>query len=218
MLKTIVIGDVHGCHKELIKLMKVLKTKANYNPQEDKLIFLGDYIDRGDNPRLVVRYIRKLQKNNPNVIALMGNHEDMMIQYYNGDEYSPWFYNGYEKTIASYRGHLKEFNSDLEWMEKLPLYYEDENFIYVHAGVNSKKPMEDQNIDTLLWVRDSFIYDTNPYYKRVIFGHTPDLSSPYYTCSKNICIDTGCVFGGSLTALVIENGIEKEYYSIASIN
>lgn len=214
-MRTIVVGDIHGCCKELKQLISELIECKKYNPKKDRLIFLGDYIDRGDDPRGVIRYIRRLQEKYDNVIALMGNHEDMMIKYSNGDKYSGWEYNGYEKTLWSYAEHKKELADDYKWMKNLPLYFEDEHRIYVHAGIEPGVPMENQKRETLLWVRDNFIYDCRDFSKRVIFGHTPDLSSAYKTIAGNIGIDTGCVFGGKLTALLIDaDGIEQEIYSV----
>lgn len=215
-MRTIVIGDIHGCYNELKKLISDLITENVYNHKKDKLIFLGDYIDRGDDSRLVVKFIRSLQEENKwDVVALMGNHEDMALEYFAGDKYSGWTYNGYEHTLKSYEGHDDELLDDLEWMKTLPLYYEDDNFIYVHAGINKRLPMDKQLKNTLLWTREAFLYDSSEYDKRVIFGHTPTYFEPYYSyCGNDICIDTGCVYGGSLTALVIEDGKEKEFYSV----
>lgn len=215
-MRTIVVGDIHGCFNELFELIEHLRLNKLYNAKKDKLIFLGDYIDRGDKSRYVVKFIRKLQKNNPNVIALMGNHEDMAVEYFDGFRYSGWTYNGYEHTLESYKGYDKELKDDIEWMRGLPLYHEDDDFIYVHAGVDLYEDnMENQLKETLVWTREEFIGSIKKYHKRVIFGHTPSrLGSPYFTCNNNICIDSGCCFGGALTALVIEDGIEKTFYQV----
>lgn len=216
-MRTIVIGDIHGCYHELKRLLRKLKDSGKYNKKTDKLIFLGDYIDRGDNSRLVVKLIRKMQKNNKNVIALMGNHEDMLINYINNGNID-WAYNGANKTLNSYTGFESEFESDIEWMKSLPLYHKDKNFIYVHAGLDLKKPLNEQTRNTMLWTREEFIYDTTKYNKRVIYGHTPSvaitgLNKPY-TFNNNISIDTGCVFDGALTALIIDNGKVKEFIQV----
>ena len=70
------------------------------------LIFLGDYIDRGKDSKLVVKKIRELQEHNSNVIALMGNHEDMLLNCLRGDD--TWLYNGYNATLESYKGCFDE--------------------------------------------------------------------------------------------------------------
>lgn len=217
-MKTIVIGDIHGCYNELKDLLLTLEMEGVYNKNTDKLIFLGDYIDRGKDSRLVVEFVRSLQKNNDNVIALKGNHEDMLLDYYKGVD-DCWTFNGCEETIESYRGYNEQFHDDVKWMRDLPLYHKDKHFVYVHAGIDVDKPLGQQNKHTLLWVREAFIYNAKKYHKKVVFGHTPTLSlnktdKPVYTFAGNIAIDTGCVFGGSLTALIIENSEVKGFYQV----
>ena len=217
-MKTIVIGDIHGCYNELKTLISDLEINGEYNKNTDKLIFLGDYIDRGEDSRLVIEYIRNLQEDNDNVIALMGNHEDMLLNYYKGMDMT-WTYNGYNSTMKSYNGFNEQFKSDIHWMKNLPLYYEDDYFIYVHAGVDVSKSMQEQDKHTLLWIREDFIYNEEEYNKRVVFGHTPTLfltdeHSPVYTMNGNIDIDTGCVYNGALTALIIEDSEITKYYQV----
>lgn len=219
-MRTIVIGDIHGCYRELEALISGLIEEERYTPEKDKMILVGDYIDRGDNPRLAVKYVRELQEMyGENVIALMGNHEDMLLAYVNNEE-PGWLYNGYYSTILSYEGYEEEFLNDVLWMAGLPLYYEDEYFIYVHAGINKGRVMSQQDVYTLLWTRQEFYFDPRTYEKKVIFGHTPtmflgDGYSPLWLNEGNdIAVDTGCVYGGKLTALIIENDRIIEYCQI----
>lgn len=214
-MRTIVIGDIHGCYEELKQLIVDLKDNREYNKDTDRLIFLGDYIDRGKDSRKVIEYIKELQEENNNVIALMGNHEKMCIDFM-ARSYDGWLYNGYIPTIDSY-GSYKELEKDIGWMRSLPLYYEDENFIYVHAGINPNKPLEQNSEFELLWQREDFIYNRTKINKTVIFGHTPsqlmtDSDKPYKTSAGHIGIDTGCVFGGYLTALIIKDGDVAKFY------
>ncbi len=215
-MRTIVIGDIHGCYDELKDLISTLETEGEYNKGIDKLVFLGDYIDRGENSRLVIEFIRNLQENNDNVIALMGNHEDMLLDYIDGLS-DDWLWNGHTSTMNSYEGFRNQFNSDVQWMRSLPLYHEDEHCIYVHAGINAYRPMEKQDKKTLLWVREQFIYSVKEHYKTVIFGHTPTVNltgeyKPVRTYVGNYDIDTGCVYGGALTALILDDGEANGFY------
>ena len=220
-MRTVAISDIHGCYDELVNLMQDLVDSEVYDPQTDKLIFLGDYIDRGDDSKKVVQYIRNLQKNNDNVIALMGNHEMMCVDYLR-EESNNWLFNGCNNTIESYRGDKKQLINDAEWMEQLPLYYEDEHFVYVHAGINPNKPLDEHSKYELLWVREPFLYDVSKFPKTVIFGHTPSISmmegdKPYRTFAGNVCVDTGCVFGGKLTALIITDDNIEGFYQAEKI-
>lgn len=199
------VGDIHGCYQELTMMMDEIRKKG-YDPKSDKLIFLGDYIDRGEDSKSVVRYIRNLQENNENVIALMGNHEKMCIDFNAGTDRA-WLWNGCKSTIASYGG-LKNLESDIEWMKGLPLYHEEDDFVFVHAGIDPDKPLDEHSEEELLWVRDEFLNSTKAFPKKVIFGHTPSLMitrkcEPYITPAGNIGIDTGLVYGGGLTALIV---------------
>ncbi len=221
-MRTIVIGDIHGCYDELKDLIETLETEGEYNKGIDKLVFLGDYIDRGDKSKQVIEFIRNLQMNNDNVIALMGNHEDMLLSYLdNGDE--NWEWNGHRSTLNSYDGFTKQFHKDVKWIRTLPLYHEDEHCIYVHAGINPYKPMEEQDRFDLLWVREEFIYSMKEYYKKVIFGHTPTVhitedTKPVCTFTGNIGIDTACVYGGALTALILDDGETNGFFQTRKTN
>lgn len=217
-MRTIVIGDVHGCYNELKELISALEENNEYDKNIDKIVFLGDYIDRGKDSRLVIEFVRKLQKEHNNVIALMGNHEDMLIDYRDGLNHI-WLYNGYDTTKDSYEGFDEQFEDDVNWMRSLPLYHEDEHFVYVHAGINPTIKMNKQDKNTLLWVREEFIYDERAYDKTVIFGHTPTANlngswMPVETFADHVGIDTGCVFGGALTALIIKDGEIDGFYQV----
>lgn len=220
-MRTFVIGDIHGCYYELKSLLNKIREEEKYNNKIDKLVFIGDYIDRGDNSRLVIKLIKELQNNNNNVIALMGNHEDMLINYLNKENNS-WMFNGANSTLNSYMNFDNDFQNDVKWIKQLPLYYEDNDFIYVHAGLDLNKPLNKQERNTILWIREDFIYSDIKYDKRIIYGHTPTIfineNTIPYSNNNNICIDTGCVYGGALTALVIEDSKVKKFVQVKNFD
>ena len=137
----------------------------------------------------------------------MGNHEDMLLEYVSHGDIT-WRVNGYEATLASSRGYYEQFLDDIKWMENLPTYFEDDKFIYVHAGINPWIAMEKQSYSTLIWTREKFYNWENSLGKRVVFGHTPTQlingQALPIEVNGNIALDTGCVFGGNLTALMID--------------
>ncbi|MBM7616160.1 hypothetical protein JOC73_002736 [Alkaliphilus hydrothermalis] len=109
----------------------------------------------------------------------------------------------------------------VEFFNSLPLYYEDESFIYVHGGIRPGVSMQHQVEDDLLWIREEFFYSPKTFEKPVIFGHTPTKyitgSWAPYIKKDRIGIDTGVVFGGSLTAIEISHGEITEIYQVAKL-
>ena len=205
--RIIAVGDIHGCYYTLLDLLEKIKYDKNY----DKLIFLGDYIDRGKNSFEVVSYLINLQKTvgNNNCICLMGNHEDMII---NGDK-SLWDLNGGKNTRRSYYKNNYFWKNHFWWFKKLPLYYEDKDFIFCHAGLTNNK-LKNNSRDDLLWNRSWITYKTSYNEKTVIFGHTPsDNGYMYQTMDGSICLDAGCVFGRNLCAMIVENSKCSFVYS-----
>ena len=194
---TYVIGDVHGMYESLLPLLDILPLKVN-----DTLIFLGDYIDRGPDPKRTVELVKSLSSVYK-TITLKGNHEDMMMKCLKGIDCVVWRYNGADATIRSYRD-FEGIKEDLDFFLSLKLYHEEGNFVFVHGGVRPGVPLEDQNEFDLLWIRDEFIFSENPLPgKIVVFGHTP-FKEPLIMEDK-IGVDTGCVYGGMLSAIRLED-------------
>jgi serine/threonine protein phosphatase 1 len=203
-LKTCVIGDIHGCHTSLLALLDKVKDLA------DTLVFIGDYVDRGPASKQVLETLIQLRGMHPHVIFLKGNHELMFLGYLKGTESSTFLSVGGQETMDSY--NLNQDSADttmleqlppphLAFLENLPLYYEDRHGIYVHAGLQPGRHLTTQTADWCLWVRDRFIRSTVDFNKPVIFGHTV-FREPLIEANK-IGIDTGAVYGGKLTALLL---------------
>jgi serine/threonine protein phosphatase 1 len=195
------IGDIHGCIDKLNALMK----KIDIDFKTDLLIFLGDYIDRGPCSYEVVSYLIDLKKQHENIIFLKGNHEEMLENYIAGVDRFAYLSNGGRQTIDSYVKHGFKQGKDfipiehMTFFKNLDLFYQTDDYIFVHAGLSEKKILEDQSQDDLLWIRQKFIKSKFDFGKRIIFGHTP-LASPLVQSNK-IGIDTGAVYGNSLTCV-----------------
>ncbi len=192
-LRYLVVSDIHG---EADKLDQVLD-KAEYDPQEDQLILLGDYIDRGPSSKRVIEKVKRLVKDD-SAVAIKGNHDDMFIRSKEDLEAMElWKMNGAATTIQSYEGRMEEVKEDQQWLEEnLHLYYETDDYIFVHAGLEPETPLEQQDEDTLLWTRHEEKVGLG---KTVIHGHTPVPEIAYY--EDQIDIDTGAAYGGKLTML-----------------
>lgn len=222
------IGDIHGCFYTLLDLMNKLRLESG-----DKVIFLGDYIDRGPHSRLVLDYLIDIV-DQKNIIALMGNHERMCVDSYNGSAHwgQVWMQNGGGATVDSYDERPEEERTSrppanlgdeesmeararwyeslpqvskehIAWMADLPTAYETDDFFFVHAGIDPEEPLEEQTEQDLLWIRNQFVTYAFPLPKRVVFGHTPFEKAQIL--SNKIGIDTGCVYGGKLTAINLDS-------------
>jgi serine/threonine protein phosphatase 1 len=197
------IGDIHGCLDKLELLMG--KIESQWDAGQDILVFLGDYIDRGPNSFEVVEYLIQLEKRIPNTIFLKGNHEEMLEFYLAGVDRHTYLVNGGQQTLDDYLDKTDHFGmypipqSHLNFFSSLCLYYQTDDYIFVHAGLKKKVPLELQDSEDLLWIRDKFIQSNYDFGKRVIFGHTP-FREPLVQPNK-IGIDTGAVYGNKLTCV-----------------
>ncbi len=223
--RTLVISDVHG---ELERFERLLDD-VRYDPGEDELILLGDYVDRGPDPRGVVERVIGLRNGGARV--LMGNHEQMMVGAFAGDQTSivRWFHNGARETLRSYDHPAADFDhlpqslepvpemaEHLEFMAGLDYYHETDDTVFVHGGVDPDTPLEQTDPHLLLWIRERFFRGySGP--KTVVFGHTatelihgsPDV---YFGENNVIGIDGGAVYGGLLHCLELP---ERRVYSVA---
>lgn len=210
MQKIFVVGDIHGCFDKLCSLMD--KLPIDYT--RDQLIFIGDYIDRGPSSFDVVNYLIDLKNRVPGTIFIKGNHEDMLQNYLDGSDRFTYQLNGGQQTLDEYLNRLDakdEFPippKHLKFFDSLQLYYQTDDYIFVHAGLREKVPLESQEIMDLLWIRDEFIHSDFNFGKRVIFGHTP-FKEPLLQANK-IGIDTGAVYGNLLTCVQLP---DMEFFS-----
>lgn len=225
MKRTLVISDIHGCYDEFNELLKV----AKYNPQEDKLILLGDYIDRGFKSKEVVEQVKRFNEE-WGVITLRGNHDQMFLDFLDDVDESTFLYNGGLSTITSYCGLnwfeddfnslrlqkakeyiKKHYSNHIQFLRTLPYHHEENNHIFVHAGLNPLyEDWTKQPKDEFLWVRDMFLNNPTSTEKTVVFGHTPTVNmqdtEDIWFGEGKIGIDGGCVFGFQLNCLEIGDG------------
>jgi serine/threonine protein phosphatase 1 len=194
---TYVIGDIHGCLAPLRALMAQLSLRKN-----DELLFIGDYIDRGPDSKGVVDYVLELRKSHPGrVTCLMGNHEWMLINYLDGGDRDLWLQNGGQATLDSYGGEEKIPYAHQEFFYSLAPFHRTDDFLFVHAGIRPGIPLEAQSTEDLLWIRGEFYRYPGRFEQTIVFGHTP--LREVLNMEDRVGIDTGCVYGGKLTCLVL---------------
>ena len=193
------IGDIHG-H---LGTFRALMHRLNLDP-EDRVVCLGDMIDRGPDSAGVIDYIRS----HPQVICLKGNHELMAIgslQKDGGIElWQPWLKRGGRPTWGSYivRAHgdlydaKKQLASDLMWMDNLPNHIVLDELRLVHAGYDPRMPLDSQGDKELLWIRNRFYaheYAVDPD-RTVVFGHSTTTKvgpNPGYVSESEIRLRDG---------------------------
>jgi serine/threonine protein phosphatase 1 len=198
------IGDIHGSLDALERLMD----KISPDLAQNRLVFVGDYIDRGPQSQGVVDYIVRLKNLAPlgQVVCLKGNHEAMFLDFLAGGPAEMFLFNGGLATLEDYWGDHWVDREDLtlppdhrQFYQDLQLYYETPDYIFVHGGLKPGVSLAEQREEDLLWIRGEFIASTEDFGRRVIFGHTP-FKQPLIMPNK-IGIDTGAVYGNRLTAL-----------------
>ena len=207
--RILAVGDVHGCNHRLRQLLN----RIEIDPRTDALVFVGDYLDRGPDARGTIDTLLDIKATCPNTVFLRGNHESMFLNYYTeGRDEALFLYNGGMCTLDSYGLPLAEARSGsgfpenhLRFLSALPLVYETERYLFVHAGVRPGIPLADQTPEDLLWIRHEFIESDEDFGRIVVFGHTP-LPEPLIESNK-IGIDTGAVYGGRLTCIELPSRI-----------
>jgi len=218
-MKSFVIGDIHGCERELRYLIDGLPLA-----QGDRLVFLGDYIDRGPDSCGVVSYLVELPKQLSSIefIFLKGNHEDMFLSFLgiSGAHADMFLINGGKPTVASYGVETDKPSAaqvlsvlpteHLTFYKNLRPYYLMEPFLCVHAGIDPEKALAEQTEEELLWIRNKFIFASHRLPYTVLFGHTPQ-HTVFYDLPYKVGLDTGLVYGNMLTCLDVD---EKVLYQI----
>lgn len=202
-MKKFAISDIHGCRKTFVALLDKIAFSKN-----DKLYLLGDYVDRGPDSKGVLDEIFQLQKNGYTVRCLRGNHEEILLRsLYDPIGLENWMLTDGKKTMDSFG---VEVTGDipavyLDFMSELDYYFEVDEYILVHAGLNFKlfEPLADQR--DLLIIRKWYPYIRYDWLgaRIILHGHTP---MPFYEIenqlfeldkSRYLDLDAGCVYAGS---------------------
>ena len=216
--RILAIGDMHGNFDRLLSVFH----KVRWNPQKDLLIFLGDYVDRGPENLRCLRWAMEMSEKE-NVIALRGNHEQMMLAYYLLERDSEiWLPNGGYKTEKEMNEWQKKDPKALERVLKFiaarPLYHRvfvgNDEYIFCHAGLKPGVPIEQQTDEDLLWIREEFYMNYRGAAK-VIVGHTPvqyislshGLSQPLKLQNNVTMLDTGSFLpNGKISCMDVLSG------------
>ena len=203
MDRLIAIGDIHGHYEKLVRLVDKIQPL-----QEDRIIFLGDYIDRGPASYQVVEYIINFKTNFKKTVTLMGNHEEYVINRMNKkcDEHTDilWrVFDGGRATLNSYEKFNKIFENHLNFYSNLLISFETDEYFFCHAGIRPGTPLKNQNKQDLINIRDDFFESDEMFEKIIVHGHTITKNEKPEILNNRINIDTGCAYKGPLTAIQI---------------
>ncbi len=220
------IGDMHAHARHLEALQDFIRARIEsaYEPRQASVVWLGDYVDRGPQPLECLDLAAAgLGLPGAEEIRLKGNHESFLLDNIKGDDgpsgdLMVWISNGGRETImAMLPDNLGADVPDLAealrtalgparlgFLEGLELRHRVGDYLFVHAGINPSRPLDDQSEDDLLWIREPFLGGADwPYDVVVVHGHTP--GTPV-ALPHRIGVDSGVFYSGKLTAVEIAGG------------
>lgn len=214
------VGDVHGRADLLERLLAQIRDDAReLSAPQRRLVFLGDYVDRGRESARVIAILRNGLPAGFDAVYLKGNHEAILLDFLADATTLPlWLVNGGDATLASYRVDVARLIAqgappetwrarflaalpagDRQFFEELRLHYACGDYLFVHAGLRPGVPLDRQSEHDCLWIRDEFLQSEADFGKLVVHGHTPG-DAPVVRANR-IGIDTMAWASGRLTAL-----------------
>ena len=225
------IGDIHGRLDLLTDLLAQVAADAERHPvdQQRRLVFLGDYIDRGTESRGVVDALLDLSWPGFTHTFLMGNHEEAMLEFL--DEQTDgvgWLTYGGLETLISYGVSVRKLPTDaasatelrdalreavpprhVDFLRRCVLSHVEGDYVFVHAGVRPGRSLEQQDRRDLLWIREEFLRAPGALPgKVVVHGHT--ICDSPQDLGHRIDIDTGAFVSGQLTCLILR-GVSRRF-------
>lgn len=215
MSKTYAIGDIHGRYDLLQKALSAIYSRTQDGNLPHTVVFLGDYVDRGPQSRLVVERLMLGARRAAKWVVLKGNHELMLADdWENGMPLSKddFLANGGGATLLSYGHPNSSVRLDLtvipeahiRWMENLPQTYVDDHRVYVHAALDPGSPPDDQPSEYALWyIYPEGVQDVYPDY-HVVRGHEQDPDGPQYWRGRTN-LDTSAFRTGRLVIGVFDD-------------
>jgi serine/threonine protein phosphatase 1 len=192
-------------------------------------VHLGDLVDRGPESRGVIDFLVKGRKSGEDWVVLRGNHDQLFLDFLNGgDGTSPRLRKGVTwqsqvmggaATLASYCGERRMLERQPAYetrarasvpkdhrafIESLPFWFRAEGVLFVHAGLRPGFPIEAQDEEDLMWIRNEFLWHMGPHESLIVHGHTPVEEPTHY--GNRINIDCGAGWGHDIVPIVLDAG------------
>ena len=210
MSRTLVVGDLHGCYDELLALVARAGMGAS-----DRVVCVGDLVSKGEKSREVL----ELFMGDARYASVIGNHDRALLEYWTGARRKKELKPAQRKCAKQLKEGRDAFAA---YFESLPAYIDLGSHVVVHAGLRPGVPLAQQSLDDLTALRtlgpDRESRVGTPWYevyegeKTALFGHWP--APAPRRGPRAIGLDTGCVYGGSLTGYVVETG---EFHSVTAL-
>lgn len=225
----VAVGDIHGHRDRLTNLLARLPLQPT-----DRMVFIGDYIDRGPDTPGVIDDLIALSQARPNTVFLRGNHEQMMLECradYDNDwaaqnQIAPdpmhyWKTEGAGQTVYAYRQRYGQGT----WYETIPrehwtfflstqMEFREGSYLFVHAGIVPPGFAWREPVDPRLWIRKEFIQYRGDLGAIVVYGHTPIEEGRPRIGANKVGIDTACAYGGPLTAVGLPEPYDVESVAV----
>lgn len=219
------VGDVHGRLDLLEAIIEFVERDASAKGAAPRFVFLGDIVDRGKDSRFALELVASTLSNHPGSVLIKGNHDDWFSRFLGGDSPNPfhamgWLQKGGMATILSYgcsefdmaRDLVALLHSDhIAMLRDAPLSLSLGGYHFVHAGVNPRRPLNDQTDRDAMWIREGFLDHVGTLDKVIVHGHTVVGDRPVVT-ENRVSIDTGAYQSGRLTVMSIGNAGEVAFH------
>ncbi|MER8632251.1 MAG: serine/threonine protein phosphatase [Mesorhizobium sp.] len=229
------IGDVHGRLDLLAAMHRRIESELQWEPVRDwRVIHLGDYVDRGPDSKGVIDFLIEARERDPRNLMLAGNHDIGFLDFLGTPDPEGLFmrYGGVQTALsygvslaadASWFGKTETLRrrhaalleamppGHVDFLRSLPFSVTFDDFFFCHAGIRPGIPLEKQNPQDLIWIRDVFHDYTGLFPKIVVHGHTPVPEAE--VMANRVNVDTLAWQSGMLTALVVD-GADKRILEI----
>jgi serine/threonine protein phosphatase 1 len=213
------IGDVHGRLDLLRALYGLIEQDAADTDEPCRIVLLGDYVDRGPDSAGVIDFVLDGIDSRFEPVFLKGNHEQLMMDFLEDPAVGPaWFATGGADTVLSYGVRLgsdridhAEISARLAealppahrtFLDALAVSHRWGNYVFAHAGIRPRIPLERQDPQDLLWIRREFLSADGFGGLCVVHGHS-QVTAPV-DLPHRVAVDTGAYHSGRLTAAVLE--------------